>query len=450
MLKFISILIFSSVALNIFAQSNVVDEVIWVVGDDPILLSDVEEARLQAEADGKVIEDPYCTIPEQLAIQKLFLHQAAIDSVEVSDAQVLKLVNERINYFIQNLGSRENVEKYFSLPLPQIKEKLARTMRQQNMVQQVQSSLTRNIKVTPAEVRSYFKDLPADSLPLIPTQVEVQIVTTHPQPTRQEVENIESRLREFARRVNEGETEFSTLAKIYSQDPGTARVGGECGYSGRNQFVPEFSNVAFSLNDPTKVSKIVKTEFGYHIIQLIDKQGDKVNVRHILLKPNIADSVFEAEMARLDSISNDVKSNKFTFEEAAIVLSDDKDTKKNNGLMVNFDRENQNITSKFMMKDLPAEIAKQVATMSVGDISKSFIYVNERGQQVCAIIKLKSRVESHRATITDDFQVLKDVVLEKRRTEKLNTWIKNKQKTTYVRINPEWKNCTFQYPDWLK
>lgn len=434
----------------VYAQSNVVDEVIWVVGDDPILLSDVEEARLQAEADGKPIEDPYCTIPEQLAIQKLFLHQASLDSVEVSEATVLKTVNERVNYFIQNLGSRENVERYFGLKLPQIKDKLAKTMRQQNMVEQVQASLTRSVKVTPAEVRSHFKDLPEDSLPLIPTEVEVQIITTHPQPTRAEIVRIEEQLREMARRVNEGEADFANLAKIYSQDPGTARVGGECGYSGRNQFVPEFSNVAFSLNDPKKVSKIVKTEYGYHIIQLIDKKGDKVNVRHILLKPQIDDSVYVKELARLDSITADIRNNIFTFEDAAMVLSDDKDTRNNKGIMVNSNKETREISSKFTMKNLPAEVARQVEKMKVGDISKAFVYTTEQGRDVCAVIKLKSRVDSHRATLTEDFQVLKNVVLEKRRAEKLETWIKEKQRSTYVRINPEWRNCDFKYPEWNK
>lgn len=434
----------------VYAQSNVVDEVIWVVGDDPILLSDVEEARLQAEADGKPIEDPYCTIPEQLAIQKLFLHQASLDSVEVSEATVLKTINERVNYFIQNLGSRENVERYFGLKLPQIKDKLAKTVRQQNMVEQVQASLTRSVKVTPAEVRSHFKDLPEDSLPLIPTEVEVQIITTHPQPTRAEIVRIEEQLREMARRVNEGEADFANLAKIYSQDPGTARVGGECGYSGRNQFVPEFSNVAFSLNDPKKVSKIVKTEYGYHIIQLIDKKGDKVNVRHILLKPQIDDSVYVKELARLDSIAADIRNNIFTFEDAAMVLSDDKDTRNNKGIMVNFNKETREISSKFTMKNLPAEVARQVEKMKVGEISKAFVYTTEQGRDVCAVIKLKSRVDSHRATLTEDFQVLKNVVLEKRRAEKLETWIKEKQRSTYVRINPEWRNCDFKYPEWNK
>jgi peptidyl-prolyl cis-trans isomerase SurA len=444
------ILLLNLCVTMVYAQSNVVDEVIWVVGDDPILLSDVEEARLQAEADGKPIEDPYCTIPEQLAIQKLFLHQASLDSVEVSEATVLKTVNERVNYFIQNLGSRENVERYFGLKLPQIKDKLAKTMRQQNMVEQVQASLTRSVKVTPAEVRSHFKDLPEDSLPLIPTEVEVQIITTHPQPTRAEIVRIEEQLREMARRVNEGEADFANLAKIYSQDPGTARVGGECGYSGRNQFVPEFSNVAFSLNDPKKVSKIVKTEYGYHIIQLIDKKGDKVNVRHILLKPQIDDSVYVKELARLDSIAADIRNNIFTFEDAAMVLSDDKDTRNNKGIMVNFNKETREISSKFTMKNLPAEVARQVEKMKVGEISKAFVYTTEQGRDVCAVIKLKSRVDSHRATLTEDFQVLRNVVLEKRRAEKLETWIKEKQRSTYVRINPEWRNCDFKYPEWNK
>lgn len=444
------ILLLNLCVTMVYAQSNVVDEVIWVVGDDPILLSDVEEARLQAEADGKPIEDPYCTIPEQLAIQKLFLHQASLDSVEVSEATVLKTINERVNYFIQNLGSRENVERYFGLKLPQIKDKLAKTIRQQNMVEQVQASLTRSVKVTPAEVRSHFKDLPEDSLPLIPTEVEVQIITTHPQPTRAEIVRIEEQLREMARRVNEGEADFANLAKIYSQDPGTARVGGECGYSGRNQFVPEFSNVAFSLNDPKKVSKIVKTEYGYHIIQLIDKKGDKVNVRHILLKPQIDDSVYVKELARLDSIAADIRNNIFTFEDAAMVLSDDKDTRNNKGIMVNFNKETREISSKFTMKNLPAEVARQVEKMNVGDISKAFVYTTEQGRDVCAVIKLKSRVDSHRATLTEDFQVLKNVVLEKRRAEKLETWIKEKQRSTYVRINPEWRNCGFKYPEWNK
>ena len=447
-MKRIFLTLFASFSLLTQAQLNVIDEVIWIVGDDPILLSDVEETRLQAEMEGKPFENPYCTIPEQLAIQKLFLHQAALDSIEVSEVNVLKEANERIDFFVQNLGSRENVEKHFHLTIPQLREKLKKTCRQRAMIQQIEGKLFGNIKVTPAEVRAHFSKLPEDSLPLIPTQVEVQIITTQPRATRQEVERIEEQLREFARRVNEGETEFSTLAKIYSQDPGSARLGGELGYSGKNQFVPEFSNVAFALNDPKKVSKIVRTEFGYHIIQLIDKKGDKANFRHILLKPEIADSVFTKELMRLDSIAADIKRGSFTFEEGAMQLSDDKDTRNNHGIMVNTDMMTRKVTSRFAMKDLPAEIARKVELMNEGDISEAFIYKNNQGQDICAIIKLKSRIPTHRANMTEDFQILKDVVVSKRGEEMRKKWIEEKQKSTFVRINPEWRNCTFEYPNW--
>lgn len=449
-MRYYLVALFSVFTSYIQAQLNVVDEVVWVVGDDPILLSDVEETRIQAEMEGAPIENPYCTIPEQLAIQKLFLHQAELDSIEVSEVNALKEANERINFFIQNLGSRENVEKHFHLTIPQLREKLKKTMRQRAMIQQIEHKLFGDIKVTPAEVRAHFNNVPEDSLPLIPTQVEVQIITTHPRPTREEVERVEERLREFARRVNAGEAEFSTLAKIYSQDPGSARLGGELGYSGRNQFVPEFSNVAFSLNDPKKVSKIVRTEFGYHIIQLIDKKGDKANFRHILLKPEIADSVYTNELVRLDSIAADINRSLFTFEVAAAQLSDDKDTKNNHGIMVNSDMMTRKITSRFAMKALPTEIARVVETLKVGEISKAFTYKNLQGQDVCAIVKLKSRIDAHRANMTEDFQVLKDVVQSKRALDMRKKWIEEKQKTTFVRINPEWRNCTFEYPNWGK
>lgn len=339
-----------------FAQvqkTNVVDEVIWVVGDEPILRSDVEEARISAELYGEHIDNPYCVIPEQLAIQKLFLHQAALDSVEVDEARVIRAADEQINRAIQNFGSRENVETVARKSIAQYREQQKTMYRNNLMIGQVRENITKNVKVTPAEVRKYFSSLPEDSLPLIPTQVEVQIITSVPKVSRAEVERIESRLRDFAKRINSGESEFSTLAKIYSQD-GSARNGGELGYSGRNQWVPEFANVAFSLNDPKKVSKIVRTEFGFHIIQLIDKRGDRINVRHILLKPEIEESEYERALGRLDSIADDIRNDKFTFDEAAPLLSDDKDTRNNNGIMAYTDMETGLVTSRFQMSQLPA------------------------------------------------------------------------------------------------
>ena len=431
------------------AQKNVVDEVIWVVGDEPILLSDVEEARISAELSGQPVTNPYCTIPEQLAVRKLFLHQAAIDSVTVSEGDIIRGVDARINEYISVYGSREAVEQAAQKSIRQLRETFKRMYREENMVEEVKSNLTSKISATPAEVREFFKNTPTDSLPFIPTQVEVQIITSQPKVSRQEVERVEARLRDFAQSVNSGESDFSTLANLSPED-GSARMGGELGYTGRNMWVPEFANVAFSLNDPKKVSKIVRTEFGFHIIQLIDKRGDKVNVRHILLKPQIEEAEFERGIARLDSIADDIRAERFTFDAAAYALSDDKDTRNNHGLMANVIQETRTISSRFQMKDLPQDVAKVVDTLQVGQVSRAFRMTNQKGQTVCAIVRLKSRIDGHHANMTEDFQVLRDQVIAKRREEKINNWIKEKVNSTYVRISPDWRNCDFKYEGWVK
>ena len=429
---------------------NVVDEVIWVVGDDPIYLSDVEQARLYAESEGQALENPYCTIPEQIAIQKLYLHQAEIDSITVSEGDIIRSADEIINRYIQNIGSKEGVEAVMHKSISQLREEFKRSQRDRMRIQREQQRITEKVAITPAEVREYFKNLPADSLPLIPTQVEVEIITAQPQPTRAEVERIENKLRSFADRVNSGETEFSTLARFYSQDPGSSRNGGEMDYMGRGQLVPEFANAAFSLSDPKKVSKIVKTEFGYHIIQLVDKRGDKVKVRHILLKPDIPADEFARQEAKLDSIATLIREHKLSFEDAAAIYSDDKDTRNNKGLMSYVNPEDGMLTARFQLKDLNQSIAQVIDTMKVGEISKAITMTNAKGQDVCAIVKLKARIDAHRANLKEDFQKLRDVVYEKRCNEKLDEWIANKIKTTYVRINPGWKNCTFKYKGWIK
>lgn len=442
-------LLFALLPFMASAQSNVVDQIIWVVGDEPILLSDVEETRISSEAYGEPIDNPYCTIPEQIAINKLFIHQAELDSVNVSEGDIIKGVDNRINEFIQTYGSREALEQMYGRSISQMRENLKKQYREQMMADEVRQKLTKDIKATPAEVREYFKNMPTDSLPFIPTQVEVQIITSTPAVSRAEVERIESKLREYAQRVNKGEADFSTLAKFYSED-GSARNGGELGYMGRNQLVPEFANVAFSLNDPKKVSKIVRSEYGYHIIQLIDKKGDKVNVRHILLKPHIDESEIERGIARLDSIADDIRAKKFTFDAAAQALSDDKDTRNNHGLMANVNQQTGSISSRFEMKDLPQDIAKVVDTLKVGEMSRAFRMTNEKGQEVCALVLLKNRIDGHHASMTEDFQTLRDVVINKRSEEAIEEWIKDKINTTYIRISPEWRNCNFKYKGWIK
>lgn len=451
MLRKILVLLTLVPALAGMAQNNnnVIDEVIWVIGDDPILLSDVEEVRVQAERYNSPIK--YCQIPEQIAVQKLYLHQADLDSITVSEADVIPRVNNIVEYYLQNLGSRENIEAYFHKTIAQLRDDLKRSERDNYRIQEEQQKITENVKVTPAEVRAYFKDMPEDSLPLIATQVEVQIITAQPNPTREEVERVEEQLRDYSNRITSGQSSFGTLARFYSEDKGSASNGGELPYMGRGELVPEFANVAFTLNDPQKVSKIVKTDFGYHIIQLIDKRGDKIKVRHILLKPTIADSIYQKELTRLDSIASNIRAGKFTFEMAARELSSDKDTRNNNGLLSHQRQEDGGLpTSRFEMKELNQDVAKVVDTLKVGQISAPFLMTNEKGYQVCAVVKLKSRIDAHHATMTEDFQTLRDVVYQERCNEKLEAWVQEKINNTYIRIKPEWRDCDFKYKGWVK
>ncbi len=433
-------------------MGTVIDEVIWVIGDEAILKSDVETMRMQAAMEGqKWNGDPDCVIPEQIAVQKLFKHQAQIDSIEVTDADVASEVDQYINYWLEMVdGSRERLEEYRHKPLSQIRNDLREDLKDRRMVQKMKQKLVEDIAVTPAEVRRYFKDMPEDSLPFIPTEVEVQIIQMTPRIPVEELNRVKEELREYTDRVNRGDASFSTLARLYSEDPGTARRGGELGFSGRGMLDPAFAQVAFNLTDPKKVSKIVESEFGFHIIQLIEKRGDKVNVRHILRKPVVSDEAIETAIGRLDSLANDIRAEKFTFEDAASMLSDDKDTRNNKGLMSNNDQQTGRITSRFKMQDLPPEVAKVVDTMQVGQVSRAFQLINQRGKTVCVVAKLKSRIEGHKASISEDFQTLKEIVLQRRQNDRVHQWVVDKIKSVYTRLNDDYKDCKFEYEGWIK
>ena len=430
-------------------ENSVIDEVIWVVGDEPILKSDVEQMRMQGLAEGiNFGADPDYSIPEQLAVQKLFLHQAQIDSIEVSESEVSEAVNQQINRWIEAAGSQEKLEEYRKESVNDMRNELHDEFKNQQLIQKMKQKLVEDIKVTPADVRAYFRNLPADSVPYVPTEVEVEILVNAPRIKQSEINRVKDELRNFTDRVNKGETTFSTLARLYSEDPVSARQGGELGYTGRGVLDPAFANVAFNLTDPKKISKIVESEFGFHIIQLIDKRGDKINCRHILLKPKVsADEITDAEH-RLDSICNDIRAGKFSFEEAASYLSDDKDTKNNKGLMSNSTADG--MTSRFQMKDLPTEVARVVDTMKVGEISAPFEMINSKGKTVVAVVKLKSRTLGHKASITEDFQVMKDVVLNKERENFLHQWVVDKIKHTYVRLADRYRNGKYEYQGWVK
>ena len=444
--KICTLLLFLSAFVT--AQDNIIDEVIWIVGKDAILRSEVEDERLRARYEGQPIAgDPYCVIPEQLAIQKLFLHQAELDSIDANESSVSNQVDMRMNYYISQIGSKEKMEEYFRKTSSEIREEMMVSVRNQMIIQQMRSKLTENIQPTPAEVRRYFNSLPADSLPMVPAQVEVQILSFEPSVPIEETERIKSQLREFTERVMSGSADFSMLARLYSEDTESAKRGGELGFVGKGQLVSEFADVAFNLTDPKRVSRVVETEYGYHIIQLIEKKGERINCRHILLKPRVSYEDKKNAINRLDSIRTLIVNDTISFEQAVARYSQDKSTVMSGGLMTNPNTG----TSKFEYQELPPELARQIYSMSEGDVSIPFTMMDRaKNKEVCAIVCLKTRRDAHKANLADDFQVIRQMLIQKQSAETIDKWIREKQQDIYVHIDPAWCGCDFQYPNWIK
>lgn len=424
------------------------EETVWIIGDRPIWRSEVESSWQEMRQERfPIIGDPYCFVPEQIALERIYLHQADLDSIEANPSQIGAEVDARLTDWINKAGSREQLEQYMHKSMPELRKMLTETLTNQYRVSEVQRKLVSKVKPTPSQVRRYFDRLPADSIPYVPTQVEVEIITLNPVIPNQEIDDVKDRLRSYADRVNNGTADFSTLAIMYSEDEPSAPSGGEIGFKSRGRLVPEYANVAFSLTDPKKASQVVETEYGFHIIQLIEKRGDRVNTRHILLRPKVNPVDLNNARMRLDSIRADILDDKFTFEDAAGVLSQDKDTRNNHGLMTNPDTG----TSAFEMSKLPYEIANAVADLKPGQVSKAFIMKSlTTSADVVCIAKLKSRTEAHRANISDDYQLIRDMAISAERERILKQWIDKKIANTYIRIEPGWADCPNWRHDWLR
>lgn len=448
---FVTVCLLMALYVETAAQNNVIDEIVWVVGDEAIYKSEVEEARQSAQMNGMQWEgDPYCVIPERLAVNKLFLNQAELDSIFATDDDVSAQVEYDYKDLVDRHGSVEKMEEDWEMTADQIRSRLYETRRQEYVIGKVRDKIMSRVKVTPAEVRRYLKDIPADEIPTIPTQVEVQIITLDPVIPQEEIDAVKSELRDYIDRVQSGEVSFSTLALLYSEDPGSARKGGDLGFFGRGEMVPEFSAVAFNMTDPKKISKIVETEYGFHIIQFVERLGDRVRVRHILRKPRIPMESVNNCVARLDSIAQNIRSGNHTFEYYVTEYSQDKDTRNNNGLMTYSPGPNVPGVSKFEMQQLPQDIAKVVDRMHVGEISDPFVMQLTNGKTTCAIVKLKNKINGHKANLADDYEILYRMVSSIRQQEALEKWIRDKQRTTYVRISEGWNDCEFMYPGWGK
>lgn len=432
------------------AQNNVIDEIVWVVGDEAILKSEVEEYRKEILMQNQRIDgDPYCFIPEQLAIRKLFLDQAKLDSIEVQESNVNRSLEYMVNEYIASTGSVERLEEYFGKNIAGIREDLREQIREQQLVEGVQQKHFGTVQLTPSEIRKYYNGLPQDSLPFIPTTMEVQIITVEPKVPLEEIDKVKSRLREYTDQINSGEKEFSTLALLHSEDP-SAIKGGELGFMNRSGFVPEFANVAFALSDPKKVSNIVESEYGFHIIQLIERRGEMGNFRHILLKPKVPQESLDTALVRLDSIRSGIVTNKITFDEAATFLSADKDTRNNKGIMVNNTRGSNTGTPRFALNELNQDIAKIAGEMKAGEMSEPFIMLNEKGRQVAAMVKVTARNEGHKANINNDYQIIRQMAENVRQQKMVDEWLQEKIGKTYVRIDPDWQGCELKYKGWQK
>lgn len=440
-------LVFATANVTAEAQRVLIDDVVATVGDDAILRSDIEYQYEQALIDGANYNgDIKCHIFEQMLIQKLMINQAKIDSVMVSDNEVMNQVDSRINYFMQQVGGQDKLEEYFNKPITQIKRDQMEIVRTQMITQRMQGEITKDIKITPSEISRYFNQMHEDSIPFIPAQYEIMQIVLYPTVEQAEIDRVKGRLREFQKQVAEGR-DFATLAVLYSDDPGSASRGGDLGWYTKAGFVPEFSAVAFNLQEKGKVSKIVETEFGYHIIQLIDRKGERINCRHILMKPKVSAESKKKAVQFLDTISSMMAKDKVTFEAAAMRFSMDKDSRSNGGLMVN----PNNGSAKFQINELPADIAKAIQGLKEGEYSKPFMMMDERkGKETYRIVMLKKRHEPHKANMREDYSMLQMMMEEKKRKDVVDNWINQRIKEIYINISPEWQNCDFQYKGWVQ
>jgi len=441
---FIISLLFSSISL--MAQDTLMlDQIVATVGNNPIFYSDIQNQYLQMQARGTQFQgDPQCQIFEDLLIQKLLLNQSQVDSIDVGDKEVDNELSQRLDYFIKQIGSIEKLEEYFKKKMPEIKEDFRDIIRDQMLTQKMQSKITADIKMTPNEVHNYFKTLPTDSLPIIDAEYELAQIVAYPVFKEEEKAALKRKLEEMRERILKGGN-FAAMARLYSEDPGSATKGGELGLMARSELVPEFAIAAFNLQ-PGEISEVVETDFGYHIIQLIEKRGERANMRHILLIPKVSFDAKSKAKAKLDSIANLIRKNTVKFDEAALKYSEDDNTKKNGGLMIN----PQTGSGKFAGSQIDAGTNYVIKNMNIGEVSNPFETVDDKGKQIYKVVMLKGKTKPHTANMKDDYQKIHDMAMGYKRMTVMNNWIIEKQKSSYIRIDNSFKNCQFNFKGWNK
>ncbi len=427
-------------------EDKILDRVIAVVGNQVVLTSEVEEQYFQMQARGMYPRrDEKCRIFEDLLFQKMLIVQAAIDSVEVTEKQVETEVDSRIRQFIQQIGSERALEEYFGKSIAEIRESFMDPIRDQLLARRMQGEITKDIKITPSEVKRYFSEIPKDSLPIIDATYEMAQIQKKPEMTKDEEKVLRDKLSGIRKRIVEDGESFQTLAVLYSEDPGSSRNGGLMSGVSRGDLVPEFASAVFSL-DLNEVSEIVETEFGIHIIKLISKQGDKVDFRHILLIPKVSSESKLKAKEYLDSIANVIRTDTLTFEQAAMRFSDDEDTRLAGGLLTN----PYTGTSQFEAKHIDPSINFALRDLKVGEISDAFEAKSKTGQVVFKVLHLIKKTKAHTVNMNDDYQMIQDMALAKKKEDEIKRWVEEKQKETYVKVEGKYSECKFNFPGWIK
>jgi len=430
---------------NTYSQPKIIDEIVAVVGGNVILLSDIETQYLQYRMQGNISGSTgaRCNILETLLYQKLLIHQAEIDSVVVSDSRVESSMDARLRYYISQIGSQEKLEEYYQKSVNEIKEEFRELVREQMRGEQVQMNITSDVQITPSEVKNYYNRIPYDSLPLLNTEFIIGQIVKNPPVSIEELSKSFDKIKDLRNRIINGE-KFSTLAILYSEDPGSAAKGGELGMFNRGTMFPEFEAAAFNLKQVGEVSEIVKTEVGYHIVQLIERQGEYINVRHILIRPKVSPYDLQKAKDFLDSIAVFIENDSISFKEAAMAYSDDPG-KINGGVMVNY----QTNTNRFESDELEPSVFFVIDKLEEGEISKSVPFLTESGEDAFRILYLEKRTKPHRANLKDDYNKIQSWALEEKRGRVINDWVNEKIEDTYIKINDKYHSCPFMN-NWIK
>ncbi len=443
----VSLLIASTLqTLTVTAQGNekVVDQVAAVVGANVVLLSDIEGQYQQMLQQTSLRgEELRCRILDQLLLNKLLLHQAGVDSVEVSDDQVEQKMNQNMNYFVQQIGSVEKLEAYYGKTIAELKDDFRPKIREQLIVQQMQNKVTGNLTASPSDVKAFYETIPEDSLPLINSEVEFGQIIRKVPVSPEEKKAAREKLEDIRDRIQKGE-EFSTLAILYSQDTESAKQGGELGFVNRGDLVPEFEAAAFRLKNSSEISPIVETQFGFHIIQLIERRGDRINCRHILIHPKVNAEDMVKTQQMLDSLCREIRQGHITFGEAAEKFSDDKDTKMNSGNVIN----PATGATRFETDQVDPNILFQLDKLEISEVSNPMLTSTREGDNAYRILVLKSRSLPHRLNLKDDYQRLQELALQEKQNTTLENWRNKKKLLTYIRIADEFKNCPL-LNDWV-